>query len=78
MWHHFKLLPFIVGILVGGVVFFYLRPDIANAEKVVKWPHPDNAGKIVYRDRNGLCYTFEAQLADCGTVKESLTTYAFE
>ena len=78
MWHHFKLLPFIVGLVIGFVIFFYFKPDAAeNKDRVVKWPHPSNAGKVVYRDRNGLCYTFDAQIADCAKVK-NLTTYAFE
>jgi hypothetical protein len=71
-----KLLPFLAGLAVGIVVFFYLKPD--NKERVVKWPRPENCGKITYRDRNGLCYVFESQIADCDKVKESLQTYALE
>jgi hypothetical protein len=76
MWHHFKLLPFIAGLVVAAIVFFGFKPE--TKERVIKWPHPSNAGKMTYRDRNGLCYTFEAQLADCAKVKDSLVTYAFE
>jgi hypothetical protein len=76
MWNHFELLPFVIGIVFGSIVFFWIKPEAQ--EKVIKWPHPSNAGKIVYRDRNGLCYGFEAQIVDCGKVKESLETYAFE
>jgi hypothetical protein len=77
MWNHFKILPFLAGLAVAWVVFFYLKPESAM-DKVVKWPHPTNAGKVVYRDRNGLCYTFESQIADCAKVKEKLVNYAFE
>jgi hypothetical protein len=76
MIHAFQLLPFFAGIVAGLLIVFGLKPD--TRERVVKWPHPNNTGKVVYRDRNGLCYTFEAQLADCATVKETLVTYAFE
>lgn len=79
MFHHFKLLPFLAGLAAGYVVFFIIRPDASKTgDRVVKWPNPENAGKITYRDRNGMCYTFEAQLADCAKVKESLTTYNYE
>ncbi len=77
MWNHFKVLPFLAGIILSGIVFIYLKPESA-IDKVVKWPHPNNAGKIVYRDRNGLCYTFEAQIADCTKVQDKLKAYAFE
>ncbi len=53
-----------------------LKPE--TKERVVKWPHPSNTGKVTYRDRNGLCYVFESQIVDCATVKENLQTYAFE
>jgi hypothetical protein len=76
MLHHFKLLPFIAGLIAGAIVFLVFKPE--TKERVIKWPHPSNAGKMTYRDRNGLCYTFEAQIADCAKVKDSLVTYAFE
>jgi len=72
----FQIIPFIIGLAVSTVVFFYLKPD--TKDRVVKWPHPSNAGSVTYRDRNGLCYKFEAQIADCEKVKESLQAYAFE
>lgn len=74
---YFQILPFIAGIVVAAVVFLVFRPE-DYADRVIKWPHPSNAGKVTYRDRNGLCYQFEAQLADCAKVKETLQTYAFE
>jgi hypothetical protein len=60
MFHHFRLLPFLAGLAVGAVVFFYLKPE--SKERVVKWPRPENCGKFTYRDRNGLCYVFESQI----------------
>ena len=63
---------------MGGIVFLKLKPESGGMDRVVKWPRPENAGKVTYRDRNGLCYTFEAQIADCATVKEHLKTYSFE
>jgi hypothetical protein len=76
MLRHFSLLPFIAGLIVGAVIFFGFKPD--SRERVVKWPNPENSGKVTYRDRNGLCYTFESQIVDCGKVKEKLQAYSFE
>lgn len=76
MLHHLQLLPFLIGLGVGLFVFYVGKPE--QQERVVKWPHPSNAGKVVYRDRNGLCYTFKEKLVDCGTVKEGLREYNYE
>lgn len=78
MFHHFKLLPFLAGLGIGYLVFFVLKADAASRDRVVKWPNPENAGKVIYRDRNGLCYKFESQIADCGKVQEQLIPYSFE
>jgi hypothetical protein len=76
MFHHFKFFPFLAGLVVGAIVFFYFKPE--SKERVVKWPRPENCGKYTYRDRNGLCYTFESQIVDCDKVKDSIQAYALE
>jgi hypothetical protein len=76
MLKHFKIIPFVSGLIIGAIIFFGFKPD--TKDRVVKWPNPENAGKVVYRDRNGLCYKFESQIVDCTKVKEKLQTYSFE
>ena len=76
MFHHFQLMPFLVGLVVSGIIFLVLKTD--NKERVTKWPRPENAGKTVYRYRNGLCYAFEAQITDCAKAGDKLTNYSFE
>jgi hypothetical protein len=71
-----KLIPFVAGLVIGGIIFFGFKPD--TKDRVVKWPNPENAGKVVYRDRNGLCYKFESQIVDCAKVQENLQAYSFE
>jgi len=77
MFNHFRVLPFLAGLVLGIIVFFYLKPE-TSADRVVKWPRPENCGKHTYRDRNGICYIFEAQITDCDKVKDSLQAYALE
>jgi hypothetical protein len=76
MLKHFKLIPFVSGLVIGAIIFFGFKPD--TRDRVVKWPNTENAGKVVYRDRNGLCYKFESQIVDCTKVKEKLQAYSFE
>ena len=76
MFERFHILPFLLGLSVGIAIFFFIKPE--TKDRVVKWPHPSNAGKLVYRDRNGLCYKYKEQIVDCGSVKESLQEFAFQ
>ena len=76
IWDHFVLIPFLGGLLVGFVTITFRKPD--DSMRVPKWPHPSTVGKFTYRDRNGLCYTFESEEVDCTKVKESLKDYPFE
>jgi hypothetical protein len=76
MWHHMKIIPFVAGLVIGGIIFIGFKPD--TKDRVVKWPNPENCGKVVYRDRNGLCYKFESQIVDCAKVQEKLQAYSFE
>jgi hypothetical protein len=76
IWDHFILLPFLAGLLVGFVSITFRKPD--DSMRVPKWPHPSTVGKFTYRDRNGLCYTFDSEEVDCTKVKESLKDYPFE
>lgn len=76
MLKHFELKPFLAGLVAGYIIFFVIKPE--SRERVIKWPRPENDNKTVYRDRNGLCYTFESQLADCEKVKEKLQAYTYE
>lgn len=37
----------------------------APAESIVIYPTPDNAGKLLYKDRAGLCYSYAKKYRDC-------------
>jgi len=76
IWDHFILIPFLAGLLVGFVTITFRKPD--DSMRVPKWPHPSTVGKFTYRDRNGLCYTFDSEEVDCSKVKENLKDYPFE
>jgi hypothetical protein len=76
MLNHFKVLPFLIGLVVATIIFLGLKPE--TNERVVKWPRPENAGKVTYRDRNGICYLFEAQITDCAKVKDKIKNYSIE
>jgi len=62
MFKHIRLVPLVFGIIVGIVGILFVKP-IENI--IYKYPTPENAGKIVYKDKNGICYTYQSQQVDC-------------
>ena len=60
----FKLNKFYFFIsLVIGLLFAYLftpQPDV-----IIRYPTPENAGKIIYQDSNEVCYKYIANEVQC-------------
>jgi len=52
----------IAGIIIG---FILLRMFAIDRPIFYKWPSPENAGKVTYKDKNGVCYTYNADSVDC-------------
>jgi hypothetical protein len=64
-----KYPAFIIGIIAG---FVLLRFYGADRPIFYKWPTPDNAGKVNYKDKNGVCYQYESTEVDCAANKEKV------
>jgi len=62
MMKHIRVLPFILGIVVGIIGILFIKP-----EKTVihKYPTPENAGKLTYKDKNDICYKYSSSLVEC-------------
>lgn len=71
MFKHFELLPFIAGIIIGIIGFYFVEPDKTI---VYKYPNPDNVGKYIYKDLNGTCYKYQTTPVDCNG-KDVVKTY---
>ena len=49
--------------LALGLLFFYV---IAPQKRIIiKYPNPENAEKIIYKDNNENCYKFKAEEVKC-------------
>ena len=57
-----QLLPMLLGLFIGMFFVYILKP---TASVIYKYPTMDNAGKIVYQDRNGVCFKYHADTVDC-------------
>jgi hypothetical protein len=62
MIKHIKLVPFIIGIVLGIIAVVFVKPE---QTVVYKYPNPATADKTVYKDKNGICYRYRANKVDC-------------
>ena len=62
MLKHFRVFPFILGFIIGIVAIFFIQP---SKNIVYKYPTPETADKLVYKDKNGVCYKYAAKQVDC-------------
>jgi hypothetical protein len=53
---------FIIGLFMGLFYTWLKRPE---PEVVYKYPTPDNAGQIVYKDQAGVCYKYRSHKVAC-------------
>lgn len=56
--------------LAIGLFFTYIY---APPKKIIiKWPTPENAGKVVYKDHADLCYKYKANEIPCPDDKSKI------
>ncbi len=75
MLNHFQILPFIVGIGFGILALYFYTPE---KTVIVEYPHPREMEKKVYRDKNGICYTYSSHEVDCDANEATLKEYPIQ
>ena len=53
---------FFVSLSIGFFAIYVMAPP---PQVVVKFPSPQNAGKIVYKDTADTCYVYKADAVEC-------------
>jgi hypothetical protein len=53
---------FFVSLAVGFLAVYVMAP---KPQIVVKFPSPQNAGKIVYKDNSNTCFVYKADSVSC-------------
>ena len=72
MLHHIRIYPLLLGLLLGIVGILFIKP-----EQIIqyKYPIPEQAKEIVYKDRNGLCYQYIPEEVNCDKHESSLKPF---
>lgn len=72
MFKHIQLSYFALGIVIGIIGIYLLKP-----EKLVvyKYPTPSTCGKTTYKDKNGMCYHYDCEKVDCDKNENNLKSF---
>jgi len=57
-----KFFPLLMSFAFGIFIVYILKPTPII---IIKYPNIENAGKLIYKDRNGTCFVYETKEVDC-------------
>jgi hypothetical protein len=57
-----QFFPMLLSFAIGIFFVYILKPAPMI---ILKYPNLENAGKLIYRDRNGTCFVYESKEVDC-------------
>jgi hypothetical protein len=72
MLKHIQIIPLIIGIVIGIIGILVIKP---SKTVVLKYPTPDNCGKVTYKDKNGICYKYTSKKVECDKNEGKLKAY---
>ena len=72
MLKHIKPIPFLLGLIIGIIAIICIKPQM---NIIYKYPNSENAGKVTYKDKNGVCYKYSAKEVDCDKNEARLKDY---
>jgi len=75
MIKHFRILPFIGGLIVGYYILTYY---IAEPRTIYEYPHPSNVDTKIYEDKTGVCYGYTAKEVKCDDNEGTLKPYPIQ
>jgi len=60
---------FFISLFIGLLLVYSIQPQ---PEILIKYPTPDNAGKIIYKDNADVCYIYESEEVKCPLDKSKI------
>jgi hypothetical protein len=62
LFANIRFFPMLLSFAFGIFIVYILKP---SPIVIIKYPNIENAGKIIYKDRNGSCFIYETKEVDC-------------
>lgn len=67
-----KFFPLLMSFAFGIFIIYILKPSPII---IIKYPNIENAGKVIYKDRNGTCFVYETNEVDCNANEERIRAF---
>ena len=68
MLDYINPIAFFISLFIGFLVAYSIMPQ---PKIIVKYPTPENAGKVIYMDNKGVCYKYTSKEVKCKSKKEN-------
>jgi hypothetical protein len=75
MFDHFRFIPFLIGLVVGFIVFMIYKPE---KQEIKRYPHPSEGQHNIYKDANGACYKYTSHEVNCDANEGTLKDYPIQ
>jgi len=72
MFQRIQFIPLVIGITIGIVALIFVKPE---KNVVYKYPNPESSEKIIYKDKNGICYAYSPTKVDCDKNEDKLKNF---
>jgi hypothetical protein len=72
MLKHIQLIPLLAGLVIGVIAILFVKPE----QKInYKYPTPDNAKELTFKDKNGVCFQYIPKEVDCDKNEAKLKAF---
>jgi len=72
MLKHIQLIPLFAGLVIGVIAILFVKPE----QKInYKYPTPDNAKELTFKDKNGICFQYIPKEVDCDKNEAKLKAF---
>lgn len=75
MISHFRLVPFLAGLVAGFLIYLVYKPE---KQEIKQFPHPNDSTDKVFRDKNGTCYKYSVHEVSCDANESTMKDYPIQ
>jgi len=72
MIKHIQFTPLCIGMIIGVIAIMFVKPE---KTVVYKYPNPEVSQKIIYKDKNGVCYAYAPKKVNCDKNEDRLKNF---
>ena len=75
MLSHLRLIPLLLGLLTGIIIFYIYTPQ---KQVVLQYPHPNDAKDKIFKDKNNTCYSYSVHEVNCDVHEQNLKDFPLQ